>query len=118
MRYAGAMKRMLSIALIAAAALFVAVPPARAEYKVRSLDFDIWCTEEARLPYERCEQRLPEDVQKFEAYRAIIEKFEIEHLRAKDRKLHFDRYILRNDPVERTKAPVPDTPDPADGKDQ
>lgn len=109
------MRQMLPIA-IAFVAGFVAAAPAHAQFKVHNLDFDIWCTEEAHLPADRCEKRLPEDVQTFEAYRDIIERYEIEHMRSQDSKLHFDRYIMRNDPVERTKEPVPDKPAAPDGK--
>jgi hypothetical protein len=109
------MKRSLFPALIVVG-LVASAPPAAAQYQVRGLDFDLWCTEEEHIPYERCAKRLPDDMQKFEAYRAIIERYEIEYLQEKDRKLHFDRYIMRNDPVERTKEPVPQTPAPPDGK--
>lgn len=104
--------RAIFLALAAAALL----QPAEAQYRVKRLDFDLWCTEEARLPWQRCEKRLPEDIKKFEEYREVIERYEIEYLQTKDRKLHFNRYILRNDPVERTKGPVPERPEPEDGK--
>lgn len=111
MAYAAAMK--ILVLFVAALAILA---PAEAQYRVRALDFDLWCTEEEHLPWQRCAKRLPEDMQKFDAYRAVIERYEIEYLQSKDRNLHFNRYILRNDPVERTKAPVPERPEPDDGK--
>jgi len=98
----------------------LAATPAYAQagnYPVHSLDFDIWCTEEQHLPYERCDKRLPEDVDKFEAYRDIVERYEIPYLREKERTLHFDETILRNDPVDKKphQSTVEQAPQPLDG---
>lgn len=90
-------------AAVAAPALAQAGP-----YKVYSLDFDIWCTQQMRLPYERCDKRLPKDVKKFRAYRAIIERYQIPYLQEKDRRLRFYQNIMQNDPVDRK----PDNPNP------
>lgn len=43
---------------------------------IRALDFDLWCSEEQHYPYERCAKRQDEDMQAFEHYRDIIEKYE------------------------------------------
>jgi hypothetical protein len=78
--------------------------PAHAQsgtYPVRAMDFDLWCTEQQHLPYERCDQRLPGDLQKFEAYRAVVERYEIPYLQEKQQALHFDETILNNDPVDK-----------------
>ena len=56
------------------AVLALAAPAHADNYRVTRLDFDIWCTEIARLPGDRCDLRLADDVGKFEAYRAMIEK--------------------------------------------
>jgi hypothetical protein len=70
-------------------------------YPVKTMDFDIWCTEEQHIAWERCDKRLPEDMQKFEAYRAIVERYEIPYYKQKDATLRFDEDILNNDPVDK-----------------
>jgi hypothetical protein len=112
------MKRM-DLAILCAALAAAAASPAGAQatrYNVKPMDFDLWCTEEAHLPYERCDKRLPDDVQKFEAYRAVVERYEIPYLQEKEDKLRFDRDIMHNDPID--SPPQTDTSKPAasDGK--
>jgi hypothetical protein len=106
-------------ALLSACFIAAAVMPAGAQsarYQVHSLDFDIWCTEQQRLPYERCDKRLPEDMEKFEAYRAIVERYEIPYLQEKDRTLRFYENIMRNDPVDkRPDSQMQRPPQPNDG---
>jgi hypothetical protein len=104
-------------------ALIAAAPPAHAQqshYNLRTMDFDLWCTEEQHLPYERCDQRLPEDVKKFEAYRAIVEKYEIPYLREKEDALQFNREVLHHDPiddsVDKDVAAQSQAPQPTDGR--
>jgi len=98
------------------AAVATMAAPAQSTYPVHSLDFDIWCTEEQHIPYERCERRLPEDVAKFEAYREIVERYEIPYLQEKDLSLHFDKALLHNDPVDkRPNSHVQQPPNPTDG---
>jgi hypothetical protein len=74
------------------------VLPARAQearYQLRhALSFDLWCAEEERLPYERCEKKLPEDVKRFEHYRDIIEHYEIPAIKERDRALRLDEDLL------------------------
>ena len=80
--------------------LFAASLPAEAQtapHKLRAMDFDIWCTEEQHLSYDRCSERRPEDMKKFEAYRAIIEKYENSDLRNKDGKLRLEDTLLHSD---------------------
>jgi hypothetical protein len=85
-------------------------------YPVRSLDFDIWCTEEEHLPADRCDQRLPEDMQKFEAYRAIIERYELPYLQRKEQELRFNHDILHNDPLDNSVQQQAQPPQATDGK--
>lgn len=101
----------------ATAALLLPVTAQSGTYPVKTLDFDLWCTEEEHLPYERCDQRLPEDVEKFEAYRAVVERYEIPYLQEKDNALHFDQSILRNDPVDKKPdSPTEPPPKTTDGR--
>jgi hypothetical protein len=82
-----------------------------ARYQLRhALDFDLWCTEEERLPYERCDKRLPEDVKKFEAYRAVIEHYEIPYLKEKDPALRLDGDLLGLDDDDSSAPPPPKSP--------
>jgi hypothetical protein len=89
----------------AIAGLFaLAALPAQAQaarYQVHSIDFGIWCTEIERLPWQRCEQRLADDVAKFEVYRHTFERYEIQRLRDSEYVLRFDETFLHNDPVDR-----------------
>ena len=66
------MIRSLPRALFAASALFaisatVDVSPALAQsqttYDVKTINFDLWCQEQANLPPDRCDKRLPADEQ-------------------------------------------------------
>ena len=47
------------------------------------MNFDLWCQEQAHLPPDRCDKRMPEDEKTFEAYRAKIEQYEIPYLQQK-----------------------------------
>jgi hypothetical protein len=69
-------------------------------YDVKTINFDLWCQEQAMLPAERCDQRLPGDEAVFEKYRAKIEKYELSHLQDKQREQQFDTNVLHNDPVD------------------
>lgn len=86
-------------------------------YPVKAMDFDIWCTEQEHLSWQRCDQRLKEDVDKFEAYRHTVEKYEIPYLRNKENVLHFDDAIFGYDPVDkRPDSTVAKPPSPVAGE--
>jgi hypothetical protein len=72
----------------------------QANYDVKTINFDLWCQEQAQLPVERCDKRLPEDEKTYEAFRDTIEKYELPHLKDKEREHNFDTDILHNDPVD------------------
>lgn len=106
-----------TVLMLACAALVTGNAEAQLTYPVHRMDFDIWCTEEQRLPPDRCDKRLPDDVQKFEAYRRIVERYEIPYLQEKDQALHFDRDVLHNDPIDRSPTdPIKPPPQPTDGR--
>ena len=107
------MKARLTIALVM---LLPLAAPALGEdgpYKLQTLDFGLWCTEQEHLSYERCEKRLPDDVKKFEAYRALIERYEIPYLQERDRKLRLDRDIIHYNPTQQSQPA--DTNPPPEG---
>lgn len=97
------MKPMLRVFAAAGLLALTAVPAdaQAARYQVHTLDFDIWCTEVERLAWQRCDQRLADDVEKFEAYRHTFERYEIQYLRDQEYVVRFDETILHNDPVDR-----------------
>jgi hypothetical protein len=112
-------KMMLSRALPMAAllaALFVPAASAQTgkNYDVKTMNFDLWCQEQARLPAARCDKRTPEDEKTFEAYRAQIERYEVPYLQQRQQDLTINRDIMHNDPVDNpiTHNPQAQTQDP------
>ena len=90
---------------VAIVALVAALAPLAAQaqsvrYDVKTINYDMWCQEQAKLPPERCDKRLPEDEKQFEAYRAKIEKYEVPYLKQKEEEEQFDRTVLHADPVD------------------
>jgi hypothetical protein len=107
------MMSMLRLAGLGAAVLCL-VSPSSAQpfnYDVKTINFDLWCQEQARLPAERCDKRLPEDEKRYEAFRNTIEKFEISHLKDRQKERSFDSTILHNDPVDEPSTKENSTPD-------
>ena len=99
----------------AAVALAVAASPAWAQGPVplHNINFDLWCQEQAHLPPDRCDKRLPEDNAAFEAYVDKIQKYEVPYLEQKQQEEDFSRVILHNDPVDNpTKPSTPQSPEP------
>ena len=69
-------------------------------YDVKTINFDLWCQEQANLPADRCDQRLPQDEDRYEAFRNTIEKYEIPYLQQKQREQQLNADILERDPVD------------------
>lgn len=89
--------------VLLAAPLLAGVLPAHAQterYDVKTINFDLWCQEQAKLPPDRCDKRTAEDEKTFEAYRAKIEKYEIPYLQRKDHDQQLDRTVLHPDPLD------------------
>ena len=61
-------------------------------YDVKTLTFELWCQETQRYPTERCNARRPADVAAFEAYRASIERYELQYLKQVDRERQIRRH--------------------------
>ncbi|HWA02424.1 MAG TPA: hypothetical protein VG819_02745 [Rhizomicrobium sp.] len=93
--------RSFAIAVPIAAALLLAQTAGAqtGRYDVKTMNFDLWCQETAKINPDRCDKRLPEDEKRFEAYRAKIEKYEIPYLQRKENEILLDRNVLHNDPV-------------------
>lgn len=81
------------------ASLVSAAAQTGGNFDVKTMNFDMWCQEQAHLPPARCDQRTPEDEKTFEAYRDKVERYEIPYLQQKQNELMLDRDILHNDPV-------------------
>jgi hypothetical protein len=89
---------LIGMAMLAAGAMPVAAQ--QANYPVKTMNFDLWCQEQANLPPERCDKRLPGDEKVFEAYRSKIERYEIPYLQEKENQAQFNRTVLHNDPID------------------
>ncbi|MGH6829251.1 MAG: hypothetical protein ACREFW_10125 [Rhizomicrobium sp.] len=77
-------------------------------YDVKTMNFDMWCQEEAHLPADRCDRRTPEDEKVFEAYRSKIERYEVPYLQERQHELAIHRDVMQNDPIDN---PVGQNPD-------
>ena len=98
------------------AALFVSTASAQTgkNYDVKTMNFDLWCQEQAHLPVARCDKRTPEDENTFEAYRAQIERYEVPYLQQRQHELTINRDIMHNDQVDNpvSQNPQAQTQDP------
>jgi hypothetical protein len=96
--------RMLISALIAAAAGFAAIDTTAAQpdpdHDIKTMNFDLWCQEEAALPAARCDKRTPEDESSFEAHLASLERYEIPYRSAQYDQARVNRDIMNNDPID------------------
>ena len=96
--------RLLTGALIAAAVSFAAINPMVAQPTsnpgVETMNFDLWCQQQAALPTERCDKHTPEDQSAFEAYRSRIERYEIPNSSAQYNQGRVNRDIMNTDPVD------------------
>lgn len=103
-----AMKYLFAGLAALSGALCILPAAAQPHYDVKTINFDLWCQEQAKLPPERCDKRLPEDEKKYEAFRDQVERYEIPYLQQKRNEEQIDRTILHNDPVDNpiTKNPA------------
>ena len=69
-------------------------------YDVKTMNFDMWCQEQAHLPADRCDKRTAEDEKTFEDYRAKIERYEIPYLQQQQHDLAIHRDVMQNDPID------------------
>ena len=107
--------RALSVVALTVA-LFVSTASAQTgkNYDVKTMNFDLWCQEQAHLPVARCDKRTPEDEKTFETYRAQIERYEVPYLQQRQRELTINRDIMHNDQVDNpvSQNPSAQTQDP------
>ena len=94
------MEKRYLLAWVAALAFAAPALAQMQHYPVKTMNFDLWCQEEANLPPDRCDKRLPSDEKTFEAYRTKIERYEIPYLQEKENEAQFNRTVLHNDPID------------------
>jgi hypothetical protein len=90
-------------ALLLAGAAALLVLPAQAQntrLDVKTLNFDMWCQETAKIDPDRCDKRTPADEKAFEAYRDKIERYEVPYLKRKEGEQLLNQNVLHNDPVD------------------
>lgn len=106
--------RLVALAGLATALLSSSAAGQGWNYHVKTMNFDLWCQEQAHLPPDRCDKRLPEDEKTFEAFRAKVDRYEIPYLQERRNELAIYRDILHNDPVDNpvTQDPQAQTQDP------
>ena len=71
-------------------------------YDVKPMNFDLWCQQTAHIAPDRCDKRLPEDDDAFDAYRAKIDAYEIPYLKQQNRNARIETDIMHNDPTDRS----------------
>jgi hypothetical protein len=90
--------------LIAAVACLVTAGPAAEQpapnRDVKTMNFDLWCQEQAALPSARCDKRTSEDEKAFEAYQAKIEHYEIPYSSPQYNQGRVNRDIMNSDPID------------------
>ena len=110
---------MAGAAVLAVLAVRAEAQPSAGAMPLTDMNFDMWCQEEAKLPPERCDKRLPEDDAAFTAYRDKIQNYEAQYLQQRDQTDNLNRTLLHNDPVDHpdkaskdNSASPPDVPPP------
>jgi hypothetical protein len=77
---------------------------------VSRLTFDRWCQDVQRYPLARCDMRDPDDQRAFEDYRTVVERYEVEFMRQRERERSIQE-MVRQDPAsavrDRESAPPP-----------
>ena len=91
--------------LTVAAALLTGSGAQAQSVPLTDMNFDMWCQQEANLPPERCDKRLPEDDARFDAYRKKIQDYEVPYLQQREQNQHLNQILLHNDPVDHPVQP-------------
>ena len=86
---------------ITAVAMGQPIPPApnSTTLDVKDINFDLWCQETQHLPPDRCDKRIPQDENDFEAYRSRVERYEVPYLQQKQDETAINRQIIHSDPL-------------------
>jgi hypothetical protein len=89
-----------ALGLLLAMPVALAQPSPGSNYNVQTMNFDLWCQQQAELPAERCDKRLPQDEEVFQAYRSKVEAYEIPYLQRRNEEARINRVLLHNDPID------------------
>lgn len=81
-------------------ALVPAGPASAREDGLVTMNFDLWCQEEARLPARECDQRTAADEKTFEDFQQELDPYEAQQLRQAQRDQWLDQDFLDNDPID------------------
>jgi len=94
--------RILISVLIATAANSTAPVSAQPDvnHNVITLNFDLWCQQQAALPPARCDKRTLEDESAFEAHQAALEHYEIPDRSVQYEQGRVNRDIMNIDPID------------------
>ena len=79
-------------------------------YKLAEINFDMWCQETQHLPPSRCDKRLPDDDQAYQAYVNQNENYEAQRQNKKADEHRLNQTILRSDPSHNPAGTPPTTP--------
>ena len=84
-------------------------PASARDYGLATMNFDLWCQEEAHLPVHRCDRRTMADEKAFEDFQQELSSYEAQNLRSAQREQWLDRDFLENDPIDSPATHNPST---------
>lgn len=81
-------------------AVVPAGPASARDHALDTMNFDLWCQEEAHLPARQCDQRTAADEQAFEDFQQELDPYKAQQLREAQRDQWLDQDFLENDPID------------------
>ena len=69
-----------------------------------TMSFEVWCEQTQRYAADRCRARRPEDMKAYEDYRAVIERYDLQYGKEKEKERDATKYRDR-DIFETMRAP-------------
>jgi hypothetical protein len=81
-------------------------PASARDYGLVTMNFDLWCQEEAHLPAHRCDRRTAADEKAFEDFQQQLSPYEAQNLRGARQEQWLDRNFLENDPIDNPEMPT------------
>ena len=75
-------------------------PASARDHALDTMNFDLWCQEEANLPARQCDQRTATDEKAFEDFQQELDPYEAQQLRQAQRDQWLDQDFLDNDPID------------------
>jgi hypothetical protein len=96
-------KQILLSALIAAvsgASVGAATAQTSPDQGMKTMNFDLWCQEQAKLPASRCDKRTPEDEKAFESHQTALEHYDVPYRSSQYDQTRINRDIMNSDPID------------------